>query len=1715
MIRSKLCRYSTFFCFIFICNISYAQKPEAGFYVNKTEGCAPLQVSFFDTSSNSPNAWRWDFGDGGAVSFVQNPKRTYDIPGTYTIEFIATNADGSDTVTITNHINVYDIPTADYSATPPSGCAPLIVQFTDQSTTGSGAIVKWQWFMGDGEIDSIPDPQHTYTGNKNYNVTLIITDEFGCSNSKVDQIATVQPTAAFSVNNSSICEDTLTVKFTNSSSSSGIDTLTYNWDFGDATFSTDENPEHFYSDYGSYNVTLTTTEAGCTDNATITISLIDFQPGFEAEDTVICLGAAIKFTDSTANSGTKTWFWGDGKKTTTTGTTINKTYQSAGTYTVQMIVNSSGNACQQTVSRTNYIVVNPVPDVKFSVDDSIPCQKGTVLNFSDNFSGTDTLMWIIWNRPDTSSGGIILSEPVRDTLYGSDPSWNALVEDSFNVILTVKDQNGCESSITKNEYIILKDPEAYISASDIKDCIPLEVFFSDNNSFAYFGDSVISYSWEFIDPFATGATSANGDTASYTWDSAGIYFAKFRIETMRGCTAINYQNVYPGKKPKADMSLPSFTANGVGVRDTSICYNSTIWFRDSSQGIIDEYLWTIPYLADSNNDKQGNESGLQVQYLFIDTLGYFDIVHIVGYHECYDTVIYTAITDTSVDMSTMPDSVIRINIMGPIPGFRSDSLIFISDTLLTAQDTFYLGKDTIYISADQEITGPDTTFIAAAYDTFYTATDTILIPNTWSFTVNAIDTFTVKADTIYNNADTVITSADTIYLPPDTVYISAGQEVIACPDTIIVKFQSEAILADSIIWVLEYPNDTISGHPDSVIRDTNIIKKGTFGTYGSPFHIYEGPGYFSVMQQVYNGSTNCGDVELEIDLIKISALESRFEIDTLLFCKSQPATFKDTSVSNIDFNLSEDNYINLIKWDFGDGTTLVYDRSTLIYPAKYSSTAGRQFHFDSTRKAPFTHAFQKTGELKISHYVYDDLGCVDSSSKKVVVKGTEVNFVADTLIGCEPFTVNFTDLSTGTDSIYDWKWIFGDGDSSINPEPRHIYINSGEYNVKLTTLNRDQCMDTLLRTTYVKCLRPEPKFTISDNTKCEGLDFSFDAKTTTGDRLKYIWIYGDGSYEISSGTNATHSYENDTLIYDSTYTVSLIAIDSLYNCYDTYQKTVIVESPIAGFDIDTSEGCLPLPVQFFDTSLTRSNAVYWLWDVGDGNTFEGTGAGQQFPFNVYTSPGIYDVSLKIVSAEGCTSQIAIDSLIIVKGANITPTIQPFAGCVPLVVKFDYDTDNKKSIDSLDFGDGIVVPVNSDSVFYHTYTSPQTFKPILVIIDGTCEIPFTLDLISADKLNLNSTTDSVVFCNLGTYQFVDQSYNEHPGSYINSWQWELVGDTVINDSVALFTSTKPGEYQVIHTVTTSYGCIETDTTTFTIFSLPDIAVSLSGAKDCVPFTVDFNADLTNAYDSTYRFLTSYFWDFGDGTSDTTFNPSHLYEVGGIYDPVFYFSLFDTVHSYSYDTIWNSIDSNKIDAIDTTKTIDTTYVCNYGKQSDSSITLYNIPYAGFSMDTMITGTLNPFVQFYDSSFVDENTPHTWSWDFGDPASGNDNFTSELDPEHRYSAPGYYTVSLIVRNAGCADTIIQIILAQNNEKFNPPDNFTPYPSSPGVNDVFFIKGLPERSHLIIYNRWGQEVFKSAESGYLNNWDGGGLPGDVYYYVLINEEAGLQVNGFVRIFR
>ena len=157
--------------------------PTANFTASPTSGTAPLDVAFTDTSTGSPTSWAWDFDNNGTTdSSEQNPHHIYTSPGTYGVKLTATNAGGSDTETKLGLITVTSggptPPTANFTASPTSGVAPLQVAFTDTST---GAPTSWAWdFDNNGTTDSTAQhPQHIYTSPGTYGVKLTATNAGG------------------------------------------------------------------------------------------------------------------------------------------------------------------------------------------------------------------------------------------------------------------------------------------------------------------------------------------------------------------------------------------------------------------------------------------------------------------------------------------------------------------------------------------------------------------------------------------------------------------------------------------------------------------------------------------------------------------------------------------------------------------------------------------------------------------------------------------------------------------------------------------------------------------------------------------------------------------------------------------------------------------------------------------------------------------------------------------------------------------------------------------------------------------------------------------------------------------------------------------------------------------------------------------------------------------------------------------------------------------------------------------------------------------------------------------------------------------------------------------------------------------------------------------------------------------------------------------------
>jgi parallel beta-helix repeat protein len=151
-------------------------KPVAGFTANPVKGSVPLTVSFTDQSTGIISDWAWDFGEG-STSTEQHPEHTFADTGSFTITLTVTGPGGADTKIKNDYIIVLvPPPVAAFTANPLSGDLPFVVDFSDNST---GDISLWGWDFGDGNHSTESSPQHTYTLDGLYDVTLIVTGKGG------------------------------------------------------------------------------------------------------------------------------------------------------------------------------------------------------------------------------------------------------------------------------------------------------------------------------------------------------------------------------------------------------------------------------------------------------------------------------------------------------------------------------------------------------------------------------------------------------------------------------------------------------------------------------------------------------------------------------------------------------------------------------------------------------------------------------------------------------------------------------------------------------------------------------------------------------------------------------------------------------------------------------------------------------------------------------------------------------------------------------------------------------------------------------------------------------------------------------------------------------------------------------------------------------------------------------------------------------------------------------------------------------------------------------------------------------------------------------------------------------------------------------------------------------------------------------------------------
>ena len=153
----------------------------ADFVASADSGCGSLDVAFLDQSTGA-DRYEWDFGDGSPVVNIPNPVHTYAAPGQYTVTLTTTNRTGCRNVDIISKpIDVGNTQEAAYTSLPSSEVTLILPEAEVQFQAENQDAETYTWLFGDGQSSTAMNPIHRYETSGNYQVTLIVTDDRGCT----------------------------------------------------------------------------------------------------------------------------------------------------------------------------------------------------------------------------------------------------------------------------------------------------------------------------------------------------------------------------------------------------------------------------------------------------------------------------------------------------------------------------------------------------------------------------------------------------------------------------------------------------------------------------------------------------------------------------------------------------------------------------------------------------------------------------------------------------------------------------------------------------------------------------------------------------------------------------------------------------------------------------------------------------------------------------------------------------------------------------------------------------------------------------------------------------------------------------------------------------------------------------------------------------------------------------------------------------------------------------------------------------------------------------------------------------------------------------------------------------------------------------------------------------------------------------------------------
>lgn len=301
-----------------------------------------------------------------------------------------------------------------------------------------------------------------------------------------------------------------------------------------------------------------------------------------------------------------------------------------------------------------------------------------------------------------------------------------------------------------------------------------------------------------------------------------------------------------------------------------------------------------------------------------------------------------------------------------------------------------------------------------------------------------------------------------------------------------------------------------------------------------------------------------------------------------------------------------------LEWDFGDGS-----------PTDASETP--------------EHTYDNAGTYDVTLTVTSPEGCSADTTYQDLITAFALpvaSFTAAPNEGCTGLAVTFTNTSQNSAEC---SWNFGDPPGSDICDPSHTYNIAGTYDVSLSVTSADGCTDDTLVTDLITVYdAPDVSFTTDTVAGCVPLTIHFSNTTPPDQTGSVHWDLGNGA--LSDQSEPVGVYEDP-----GQYTVSLL-VTHPQGCSAEVIVTDMITAfghPVVSFTNQPDSGCYPLEVTFANTTDAAFTGTC-AWAFGDGTT-----AADCHPVHVYPDPGVFSVSLEVISPQNCQGDTTYPDLVTV------------------------------------------------------------------------------------------------------------------------------------------------------------------------------------------------------------------------------------------------------------------------------------------------------------------------------------------------------------------------------------------------------------------------------------------------------------------------------------